>query len=133
MVDWWDINEKTSEVVPFRLATSPSRSFLNSSFTETAGSRKKQPTPTVFIRPDDAEAHGIADGDRVRLGNHRGAVELTAVIFDGMRQGVLIAEGVHPNKSHGTGQGINTLIGSDQVPPFGGVAFHDAAVWVEKV
>ena len=133
MVDWWDINEKTSDELPFRLATSPSRGFLNSSFSETAGSRKRQPTPTVFIRSDDAEANGIADGTRVVLGNHRGTVELTARIFDGMQQGVLIAEGIHPNKSHGTGQGINTLIGSDQVPPFGGVAFHDAAVWIRPV
>ena len=132
-VDHWDINEKTSAGVPFRLATSPSRSFLNSSFSETMGSRKRQPTPTVFIRPDDAAASGITDGDRVRLGNHRGSVELTAVVFEGMQQGVLIAEGVHPNSAHGTGQGINTLIGSDQIPPFGGVAFHDAAVWIAKI
>ena len=133
IVDYWDINEKTTPELPFRLATSPSRGFLNSTFSETPGSRKRQPTPTVLIRTDDAAAQGIADGDRVRLGNARGAVELTAKIFDGMQQGVLIAEGIFPNKAHGTGQGINTLIGSDQVPPFGGVAFHDAAVWIEKV
>jgi anaerobic selenocysteine-containing dehydrogenase len=133
MVDWWDINERTSPDVPFRLATSPSRSFLNSTFSETAGSRRKQPAPTVLIRSDDAAAAGIAAGEKVRLGNHRGEVELTAEIFDGMQRGVLIAEGVHPNSAHGTGQGINTLIGSDQVPPFGGVAFHDAAVWIRPV
>ena len=131
--DWRDINEKTSDEVPFRLATRPSRSFLTSTFSETAGSRKRQPTPTVFIRSDDAAANGIADGARVRLGNRRGEVELTARIFDGMQQGVLIAEGIHPNKAHGTGQGINMLIGSDQVPPFGGVAFHDATVWIRAV
>ena len=133
MVDWWDINEKTSDAVPFRLATSPSRSFLNSTFSETPGSQKRQPAPTVLIRADDAAANGITQGDKVRLGNHRGTVELAAAIFDGMQQGVLIAEGIHPNKAHGTGQGINMLIGSDQVPPFGGAAFHDAAVWIEKI
>ena len=133
MVDWWDINEKTSDAVPYRLATSPSRSFLNSTFSETPGSRRKQPGPTVFIRPDDAAAEGITDGDKVRLGNHRGTVELTAKLFDGMQPGVLIAEGVYPNSAHGTGQGINMLIGSDQIPPFGGAAFHDAAVWIERV
>ncbi|MEO8757490.1 MAG: molybdopterin-dependent oxidoreductase [Devosia sp.] len=133
MVDWWDINERTSEAVPFRLATSPSHGFLNSTFSETPGSQKRQPSPTVLIRSDDAAVSGIAAGDRVRLGNHRGMVELTAAIFEGMQQGVLIAEGVHPNKAHGSGQGINTLIGSDQVPPFGGAAFHDATVWIEKI
>jgi anaerobic selenocysteine-containing dehydrogenase len=133
LVDYWDINEKASAEVPFRLATSPSRGFLNSSFSETAGSQKRQPTPTVLIRSDDAAANGIVDGARVRVGNHRGAVELTAEIFEGLPQGVLIAEGIHPNKSHRGGQGINTLIGSDQVPPFGGVAFHDATVWIRPV
>jgi anaerobic selenocysteine-containing dehydrogenase len=130
MVDWWDINERISAEVPFRLATSPSRSFLNSTFSETAGSRKRQPVPGLLIRPDDAASLGIADGGKVLVGNHRGAVELTAQLFDGMQKGVVIAEGIHPNSAHKGGQGINTLIGSDQVPPFGGVAFHDAAVWV---
>ncbi|MBN9347198.1 MAG: molybdopterin-dependent oxidoreductase [Devosia sp.] len=130
MVDWWDINEKTSAELPFRLSTSPSRSFLNSTFTETLGSQKRQPMPTVLIRPDDAAANGIADGAKVTLGNHRGTVELTAVLFAGLPPGCLIAEGVHPNRSHEGGKGINTLIGSDQVPPFGGVAFHDATVWI---
>jgi anaerobic selenocysteine-containing dehydrogenase len=130
LVDHWDINEKATTEVPFRLATSPSRSFLNSSFSETSGSQKRQPAPTVLIRPDDAAANGIADGMKVLVGNHRGAVELTAEIFAGLPAGVLIAEGVHPNRAHGNGKGINTLIGSDQVPPFGGVAFHDATAWI---
>jgi len=131
--DWWDINEKVTAATPFRLATSPSRSFLNSTFTETAGSRRRQPQPRVLIRPDDAAWHGIADGATVRLGNHRGSVVLTAQLFDGMQQGVLVAEGIHPNRAHGGGQGINTLIGSDQIPPFGGAAFHDATVWIAPV
>jgi anaerobic selenocysteine-containing dehydrogenase len=130
LVDHWDINEKATTEVPFRLATSPSRSFLNSSFSETSGSQKRQPAPTVLIRPDDAAANGIADGMKVLVGNHRGAVELTAEIFAGLPAGVLIAEGVYPNRAHGNGKGINTLIGSDQVPPFGGVAFHDATAWI---
>ncbi|MEO6395383.1 MAG: molybdopterin-dependent oxidoreductase, partial [Devosia sp.] len=130
MVDHWDINEKTSPEVPFRLATSPSRGFLNSSFSETPGSRKRQPVPNLLIRPDDAAALGVTDGDPVLVGNHRGAVTLVAQLFAGVQQGVVIAEGVHPNSAHAGGQGINTLIGSDQVPPFGGVAFHDAAVWI---
>ena len=130
LVDYWDINEKTSPEVPFRLATSPSRSFLNSTFTETPGSRKRQPHPAVLIRPDDAAASGIADGSRVTLGNHRGMVELVAQVFAGLPPGVLIAEGVHPNSAHAGGRGINTLIGADQIPPFGGAAFHDATVWI---
>jgi len=130
--DYWDVNEKTDAEHPFRLATSPSRGFLNSTFSETPGSKKRQPEPTVFIRPDDAADLGIADGDAVTLGNRRGEVGLTARLFDGLQRGVLIAEGVHANKSHRGGQGINTLIGADPAPPFGGAAFHDCAVWIRK-
>jgi len=70
---------------------------------------------------------------KVVLGNQRGTVELTAEIFEGLPPGVLIAEGLHRNVAHGNGKGINTLISSDQVPPFGGVAFHDATVWIRPM
>ncbi|MEO7223348.1 MAG: molybdopterin-dependent oxidoreductase, partial [Devosia sp.] len=133
LVDYWDINERATPDAPFKFATSPSRGFLNSTFSETLGSQRRQPTPTVLIRPDDAAAHGVADGMKVVLGNARGTVELTAAIFEGLPQGVLIAEGLHRNGAHGNGKGVNTLISSDQVPPFGGVAFHDAAVWIRPV
>jgi anaerobic selenocysteine-containing dehydrogenase len=129
--DHWDVTERVDAETPFRLATSPSRSFLNSTFSETAGSRRRQPEPTVFVHPDDAAELGIGEGDRVVLGNRRGTVELTASLFSGMQRGVLIAEGVHPNSAHGSGRGINTLIGSDPVRPFGGAAFHDCAVWLQ--
>ena len=131
--DHWDVTERVDAETPFRLATSPSRSFLNSSFAETAGSQKRQPTPTVMIHSADAADLGIAEGDAVLLGNRRGEVDLTATFFDGMQRGVLIAEGIHPNSAHRGGKGINTLIGSDPVKPFGGAAFHDTSVWVRKV
>ena len=130
--DYWDINEPTDAVHPFRLASSPARSFLNSTFTETPGSQKRVSKPSCFVHPSDANAAGIAEGDLVVLGNRRGEVVLTASLFDGMQRGVLIAEGIHPNKAHTNGNGINTLIGSDPIPPFGGAAFHDCAVWLRK-
>jgi len=130
--DHWNVTERVDATTPFRLATSPARAFLNSSFTETAGSRRRHPEPTVFIHPLDAAELGIADGEYVVLGNARGQVQLRAQFFDGMQRGVLIAEGVHPNSAHAGGAGINTLVGSDAVPPFGGAAFHDTAVWVRR-
>ncbi|MGV3650127.1 MAG: molybdopterin-containing oxidoreductase family protein [Devosia sp.] len=128
--DYWDVNERTDAEHPFRLATSPARAYLNSSFAETPGSKKREGEPTLLMTPADAEALGLAEGAAVLVGNHRGVVELTLRLFDGMRQGVVIAEGIQPNGAHRGGRGINTLIGSDPVKPFGGVAFHDAAVWI---
>ena len=40
--DYWPSIEEADAAHPFRLATSPARSFLNSSFNETASSRAKE-------------------------------------------------------------------------------------------
>jgi len=129
---WGAAIEAADEAHPFRLATSPSRSFLNSSFNETPSSLAREGAPTVMIHPEDADALDIADGDAVTLGNQRGETTLTAKLFDGLRRGVLIAESIHPNKSHIGGRGINTLTGAEAVAPIGGAAFHDNKVWVRK-
>jgi anaerobic selenocysteine-containing dehydrogenase len=130
--DHWGVIEAATREHPFRLATSPARNFLNSSFNETPTSRDKERRPEVMIHPLDAEPQGIADGDWVRLKNHRGDVYLRAKLFDGVRRGVLIAEGIWPNAAHPFGRGINTLTGGDQVAPYGGAAFHDSRVALEK-
>ncbi len=129
--DHWDICEKADAEHPFKLATSPARGFLNSSFNQTPGSLRREGEPSVMIHPDDAEALGIADGARVRLGNRRGQVELVARISTAVRPGVLVAEGLHRNRAHRGGQGINVLTSAQPAPPFGGVPFHDAAVWLK--
>lgn len=130
--DYRPINEKRTAETPFQLATSPGRAFLNSTFFETPGSRKRMPEPTVYIRSDDAAELGLADGDMVRMGNGRGEIELVARLFDGVQPKVLIAEGLFANSAHAGGKGINTLTGADPVTPFGGAAFHDSTVWVRK-
>ena len=117
---------------PFRLATSPARGFLNTTFNETPTSLANEKRPTVMIHPDDAAAQGIGDGDEVVLGNGRGEVRLHAKVFDGVRRGVLIAESIWPNSAYADGKGINTLTGADAVAPFGGAAFHDNKVWIRR-
>ncbi|HET7493781.1 MAG TPA: molybdopterin oxidoreductase family protein [Bradyrhizobium sp.] len=130
--DHWTIIEEADEAHPFRLATSPSRSFLNTTFNEAPSSQAREGAPSVMIHPDDAASLGIADGDAVTLGNLRGETTLTAKLFAGVRRGVLIAESVHPNKAHIGGRGINMLTGAEAVAPYGGAAFHDNKVWVKK-
>ena len=124
--------EEADDEHPFRMATSPSRSFLNSSFNETPSSRAKEGgRPEVMIHPLDAAERGIADGSEVRLGNERGRVRLHARYFDGVCRGVLISEGVWANATFVDGRGINTLTGADPIAPYGGAAFHDNRVWIE--
>jgi anaerobic selenocysteine-containing dehydrogenase len=131
--DHWTIIEEADAAHPFRLATSPSRGFLNSTFNETPTSRAhNRGRPDVMIHPADAAPLGIADGDAVVLGNGRGQVRLHARVFEGVRRGVLIAESIWPNDAYPDGRGINTLTGADAIAPFGGAAFHDNKVWIRK-
>ncbi|MHB2265700.1 molybdopterin-containing oxidoreductase family protein [Aliihoeflea sp. PC F10.4] len=118
---------------PFRLATSPARSFLNSSFTEMPSSKKREGRPELLLHPEDAAGLGLGSGDRVEIGNMRGAVVLHVKLFDGMKRGVVIAEGIWPNGAHERGEGINVLVGADPAAPYGGAAFHDTKVWIRAL
>ena len=126
--DHWTSIEEADAQYRFRLATSPARGFLNSTFNETPTSVAQEKRPTVMIHPDDAAESGVGDGDYVVLANARGEVRLHARLFDGIRRGVLIAESIWPNEAYADGCGINTLTGADPIAPYGGAAFHDNRV-----
>jgi anaerobic selenocysteine-containing dehydrogenase len=130
--DHWDVIEEATAEYPFRLTTSPARSFLNSTFNETPSSLAREKRPTVFVHPADAAALGIADGDAVVLENERGRVQITAQLFEGVRRGVLVAESIWPDKAYPDGKGINHLTGADAAAPFGGAAFHDNHVRLHR-
>ena len=131
--DYYTAIETANKEFPFRLATSPARTFLNSTFNETPSSRKREGRPTVLVHPEDLTANGVGDGDKVQLGSARGQVTLHAKAHDGLRRGVLICEGLWPNSAYEDGCGINTLTGSDQPAPAGGGNYHDNRVWMRKV
>jgi anaerobic selenocysteine-containing dehydrogenase len=115
---------------PFRMVAAPARNYLNSSFTETPTSKKREGRPTIKLHPDDLTALGIADGAVVRVGNRLGEIELHAVAFEGLQRGVVVVESVWPNKAHRKGKGVNALISAEPGQPKGGGVFHDTAVWV---
>ena len=116
--------------MPFRLVAAPSRSFLNTSFTETPSSQARERRPTALIHPGDLAAIGIAEGARVRLGNARGSVVVHARAFAGLQRGTVVVEGLWPNGAFVEGTGINALVSADPGPPAGGAVFHDTAVWL---
>ena len=130
--DHWDVNEKADAAHPFKLATSPARGFLNSSFNETPTSRKREGRPAARICPADLHKLGLADGDKIRMGNERGEITLHAQAFEGVQEGVVIVEGVQPNSAFENEAGINTLTSSYSPAPYGGAAFHDNHVWIRK-
>ena len=130
--DHCEVIEATDSSHPFRLATSPARSFLNSTFSETPSSMAREVRPSLMLHPGDAAALGVAEGDEVEVGNRRGSVFLHVRLFEGVLPGVVVAESLFPNRAHRHGRGINTLTGADQIAPYGGAAFHDNGVWIRR-
>jgi anaerobic selenocysteine-containing dehydrogenase len=129
--DFLDVIERPDDDHPFRLVAAPARNFLNTSFTETPGSLKREQRPTLLIHSADAAALAIRDGDRVRVGNQRGAITLNARLFDGLQRGIVVIESIWPNGHFPEGLGVNVLVGDDPAPPAGGAVFHDSHVWVK--
>ena len=115
---------------PFRLVAAPSRSFLNTSFNNTPSGIAREGRPTALIHPAALAGLGLADGERVRIGNGKGSVVVHARAFDGLQRRVVIVEGVWPNHAFEEGVGINLLTSADPGSPRGGAVFHDTSVWL---
>ncbi|MGE0425328.1 MAG: molybdopterin oxidoreductase family protein [Reyranellaceae bacterium] len=130
--DHMDVIDNATPEKPFRLVAAPARTFLNSTFTETPGSLSREKRPTALVHPEDCTALGVKSGDRVILGNERGEVLVHVKPQDGQQRGVVIVEGIWPNKHFERKIGINAITSADPGWPNGGAVFHDTAVWLKK-
>ena len=127
---YWASNDEAATERPFRLVAAPARTYLNTSFTETPGSRAREGRPTLMLHPADCAALGVAEGDTVRVGNEQGSILIHLRPFDGVQPKVCVIESIWPNRDFIEGRGVNTLISAEAGAPRGGAVFHDTAVWV---
>jgi formate dehydrogenase len=105
--------------------------------------QKREQENRCEIHPDDADALGIADGDRVRLRSEVGAIELPAEVSDRVRRGIVCVP-------HGWGSGVfsptdgaapivhgvnrNLLVDNRVIDPFSGTPnLNSTRVAVERV
>ena len=118
--DHWDVIEEADAEHPFRLATSPARGFLNSTFNETPiVARARSGRPEVMIHPRRCRRARDRGRRQGRLGNRRGdgAAARAAVRRRAPRRADRrIASGrTTPTPD---GRGINTLTGADAIAPY---------------
>jgi anaerobic selenocysteine-containing dehydrogenase len=93
--------------------------FLNSSYAGMPRHLRREGPPVVELDPTDARARGIVDGDRVRVSNGRGSLELVARVGDGVRPGVVaVAHGHWRSLSGGAANDLT----SDGLADMGGGA-----------
>ncbi len=128
----WDVIDQTGDSQPYRLTTPPARHFLNSSFTQSPSSLKKEVRPVLRIHSEDASKLSIQSGQLVEVGNSLGSVKLHAEVSDRICKGVLEVPGIWPGEAFEDNISINALVSAEAVQPNGGVAFHDTAVWLRR-
>ena len=128
--DHWPVIDMADDEHPFRLVAAPARQFLNTTFAETAESRRVEGEPRALMHPLDLADGELADGSLVTLANQLGAVSLRACAFDGVQRGTVVVESLWLNADFTGGVGINALISAEPGKPNGGAVYHDTAIRV---
>lgn len=99
-------NAALAAAYPLNLISPKSHAFINSSFGNVEFHQKVQKPATLMLNPADAEARRIATGDRVRVFNDRGSVELLAKVARDVRTGVAVC---HVGHWRSESLGLSTL------------------------
>ncbi|WP_433469554.1 molybdopterin dinucleotide binding domain-containing protein [Spirillospora sp. CA-128828] len=103
------------------------RPVPNTQFGNNPELRRRSGGLTVRLHEDDAKARGLTDGQRVRVGNDRGAFEAVLKITDQVRPGVAATSKGHWAKLAG-GANANAVVDERDTDLGGGPVFHDTRV-----
>jgi anaerobic selenocysteine-containing dehydrogenase len=116
--------------LPLELLARKSDNFLNSTFSNVPSVQEMEEPGLLEISAADARARGIADGDKVRVFNHRGDIRLKARVDGKVQPGVVSAR-LNWAKMTAGFQNINALT-SEKLTDMGNSAtFYSVLVEVE--
>jgi anaerobic selenocysteine-containing dehydrogenase len=115
---------------PLQLLTPNTKNRIHSQFGNLPSIRGLDPDTFAEMSPPDTAARGIVDGDRVRVFNDRGEVEISVRLDHSLRPGCIV---IHNGWWLSEGGGINLLSAARETDMGHGAAFHDNAVEVERV
>lgn len=118
---------------PLAMISPPARNALNSTFANLPTFLESEQTPHLDIHPEDAAARGIANGDKVRVFNDRGALVLTARVTERARPGVVVALSIWWRKLSPDGNNANMLTGQALTDLGRAATFYDCLVEAERV
>jgi anaerobic selenocysteine-containing dehydrogenase len=117
---------------PLELLARKADNFLNTTFTNLPAMQQMEDRHLLEMTAADAGPRGIRDGDRVRVFNDRGEIELTARVNGAVPPGVVAAR-LDWAKLSPQGRNINVLT-SDRLTDMGaGATFYSVLVEVAPV
>jgi len=115
---------------PLELLARKADNFLNSTFTNLPSVQAMEKTGLLEMNSSDASRRGSRDGDRVKVFNRRGAIELTAKVDGAVSPGVVAAK-LNWAKLTSGNRNINVLT-SEKLTDLGNSAtFYSVLVEVE--
>ena len=121
---------KAGGALPLELLARKSDNFLNSTFSNVSSVQEMEEPGLLEISAADARTRGIADGDQVRVFNHRGDILLKARVDGKVQPGVVSAKLNWAKMTPGF-QSINVLT-SEKLTDMGNSAtFYSVLVEVE--
>jgi anaerobic selenocysteine-containing dehydrogenase len=118
---------------PLMLLSPPEHPLLNSTFANIPAHQKALGGPKLLLHPEEAALRGIADGDRVRIWNDRGAFTARAEVTEDVRPGVAASYGVRWAKLSPEGRTVNDTTSQGVTDIGEGAVFYDNAVEVEPL
>ena len=124
--------ERQASRWPLRLLTAPGYFQSHTAFSGVDFLRRREGLPCCILHPDEADARGLMDGQRVRLFNDRGSVGLVLRVADEVQPGVVLVPGQRPDSE--TGSGTINILCSDRYTDLGEGATYqstwlDIAAW----
>ena len=108
----------------------PLRNAMNSTFGNIDELMAVYGAPTLQLHPSDAAARSLSDGQRVRVWNGRGSMQLAARISDNTRPGVATIMWGHWRNHPGAEGFVNDLTSQALADMGGGATFYDCRVEV---
>lgn len=116
---------------PYHVLSDHQRLRTHSQWVNVAALRELDPEPTVKLHPDTAAAHGIGEGDYVRIYNDYGYVVVKGHLSSGVRPGILLCSRGWEDKDFVDGHLQDVLC--DEVSDLCVTqAFFDTAAAIEK-
>jgi anaerobic selenocysteine-containing dehydrogenase len=111
---------------PYQLMTPNTKNRIHSQFGNLELIKLLDPVPYATISMVDAKLKSIKQGDRIRIFNHKGSLEMEARVDASMRQGVVV---IYNGYWHQEGACPNVFTKGRETDMGHGTAFHDT--WVD--
>ena len=115
---------------PLSLMSPNTKNRIHSQFGNLQVIKMVTDEPFVEINPNDAQKRCVSDGDRVRVYNSRGSVEVIARCTYSLRMGCVV---IHNGWWGAQGCPLNVLSCGRETDMGHGSAFHDNMVQIEKL